>query len=441
MKRATIIGGGLAGCEAAWQLLGRGVPVLLYEMKPGACSPAHRSPLLAELVCSNSFRSESPESAVGLLKLEMTAMNSLIMEAAQAARVPAGKALAVDRDHFSAYVEGKLTGHPLCRIERRELASIPDESPLIIATGPLTSEGLSPAIGDLTGSESLYFYDAISPVIETDSIDFTTVFSASRYQEGEGDYLNCPLDRQQYEAFHHALTTGREIELKDFEDKKCFEGCLPIEVMARRGLDTLRYGPMKPVGLKDPGTGLQPWAVVQLRRENLQGSLYNMVGFQTKLAHREQERIFRMIPGLAEARFARLGTIHRNTFIDSPRLLTGGFELQSRRGLFFAGQISGVEGYLESAASGLLAGINAAFAAKGIDLPDSPPPETALGALVSHITNCASADFQPMNVNFGLFSRLEGKTRKKERGALYRRRSEEYLDRWRKSLDSQTFRS
>lgn len=440
VKPVTIIGAGLAGCEAAWQASIRGVPVRLFEMKPTRYSPAHRSPGLAELVCSNSFRSESLDSAVGILKREMTMMNSLIMEAAAACRVPAGRALAVDRKLFSAYIEDRLCSRDNCRVERVEVADIPDDIPLVIASGPLTSNKLADAIAELTGSTGLFFYDAISPVIETESIDFGRVFRASRYQEGEGDYINCPLDRDEYENLHREIMAGREIQLNDFEDRRCFEGCLPIEVLARRGIDTLRYGPMKPVGLTDPRTGKQPWAVVQLRRENLQGSLYNMVGFQTKLAYPEQKRIFRMIPGLESAEFARYGSIHRNTFIDSPRLLTEHLELRSRPGVFFAGQITGVEGYLESAASGLFAGINAALLAGGSSCPP-PPPETAIGALVAHVTNRDALPFQPMNVNFGLFPRPEKRIGKKERGAFRAYRSAEHLVRWKATVDGQVFLS
>lgn len=441
MKPVTIIGGGLAGSEAAWQLLSRGVPVRLFEMKPRVYSPAHRSPFLAELVCSNSFRSENLSTAVGLLKQEMKLMNSLIMEAALASRVPAGKALAVDRELFAHRVEKSLVENELCTIERYEVKNVPGSLPLIIATGPLTSDDLARDLLRLTGSEAMFFYDAISPVVEADSIDHDVVFRASRYEKGEGDYLNCPLNKRQYEVFHRAVLDGREIELKDFEDRKCFEGCLPIEVLARRGIDTLRYGPMKPVGLTDPRTGFQPWAVVQLRKENLQGSLYNMVGFQTKLARPEQERIFRMIPGLDKARFARFGTIHRNTFLDSPRLLDHHLELKDCKDVFFAGQITGVEGYLESAATGLLAGINTAFLVKEGELPEPPPSETALGALMNHVTNDFTADFQPTNINFGLFPPLEEKTRKKERGGHYARRALKAIEKWKKSVDPHAFRS
>lgn len=430
----TVIGAGLAGCEAAWQLLARGVPVTLAEMKPHERSPAHRSPHMAELVCSNSFRSDSPDSATGLLKEELSQMDSLVMRAARNTSVPAGKALAVDREFFSRFIEDALRDNDLLVERHEQVSNIPPERPLIIASGPLTSEELARSIAGITGAESLFFYDAISPVIESDSIDHSLTFRASRYEEGEGDYVNCPLDKETYDTLLQSIREGNEVPLRDFEDRKCFEGCLPIEVMARRGHDTLRYGPMKPVGLKDPRTGSQPWAVVQLRRENRQETLYNMVGFQTKLAWPEQKRIFRMIPGLENAEFARYGSIHRNTYINSPALLEPSLELKGTRGLFFAGQITGVEGYLESAAMGLLAGINAgALVARGFT-PPPPPAETALGSLVRHLTAETGHAFQPMNVNFGLFPRLPGRIPKKERGRHYARRSLEHLARWKESI-------
>ncbi len=427
----TIIGGGLAGCEAAWQLLRRGFFVKLMEMKPAFFSPAHRSPHLAELVCSNSFRSESPESAVGLLKHEMKLLDSLIMEAAAATRVPAGKALAVDRSLFSLYIEKRLLSQRNFRLLQGEVSHIPDDPICIIATGPLTSEALAESISGITGGEHLYFYDAISPVVETSSIDGTVAFRASRYQEGEGDYLNCPLTKEQYEQFREEILNGREILLRDFEDKKCFEGCLPVEVMARRGIDTLRFGPMKPVGLIDPKTGAQPHAVIQLRQENLEATLYNMVGFQTKLARPEQQRIFRMIPGLEKAEFARFGSIHRNTFLNAPALLSKSLQLKKRTSLFFAGQITGVEGYLESSAMGLWSGISVYRYLSG--MPSIPPPRTtAIGALVSHITESSERTFQPMNVNFGLFPPLEKRFRKKERGSRYAERACADLTAWKR---------
>ncbi|MBN2398687.1 MAG: methylenetetrahydrofolate--tRNA-(uracil(54)-C(5))-methyltransferase (FADH(2)-oxidizing) TrmFO [Deltaproteobacteria bacterium] len=428
-KPVTVVGGGLAGCEAAWQMAQRGIDVLLCEMKPSRFSPAHTSPLLAELVCSNSLRSNAPENAVGLLKEEMRMMGSLTMEAADATAVPAGKALAVDRTLFSRYIEDRIASAGI-GISREEVTRIPGDSFVIIATGPLTSDPLAEAISSLTGSAYLFFYDAISPIVEADSIDHTRIFRASRYEDqGEGDYLNCPLTREEYERFWTELRKGEDVPLRDFEDRHCFEGCLPIEVLARRGPKTLLFGPMKPVGLTDPKTGRRPYGVVQLRRENSAGTLYNLVGFQTKMTWPEQRRILRMIPGLEEASFARYGSIHRNTFINSPVLLKKTLQLRSADNIFFAGQITGVEGYVESAAMGLMAGINTCRRIAGGDM--TPPPETtALGALLHHITNADYKTFQPMNVNFGLFAPLEGRTPKKERGRRYAERSLGALKEW-----------
>ena len=428
-KPVIIIGGGLAGCEAAWQISKRGFDTLLYEMKPALFSPAHKSPLLAELVCSNSFRSNAIENAVGLLKEEMRTLGSLIMEAADATTVPAGKALAVDRTLFSNYVEGRLASTGL-RIIREEISSIPKDSIVIIATGPLTSESLSKSISSVTGNEYLYFYDAISPIVEAQSIDYKRVFRASRYDtSGEGDYLNCPMTEEEYERFWTEISGGSEVPLRDFEDRRCFEGCLPVEVLARRGPKTLLFGPMKPVGLTDPKTGKRPHAVVQLRQENSDGSLYNLVGFQTKLTWPEQKRILRMIPGLEKADFARYGSMHRNTFINSPALLRKSLQFHSDDNIFFAGQITGVEGYVESAAMGLMAGMNVCRYIDGKNM-EEPPGTTALGALLRHITNADYKTFQPMNVNFGLFAPLEGRTPKKERGRLYAGRSIDALKKW-----------
>ena len=429
MKPIVIIGGGLAGCEAAWQISKRGINVLLCEMKPSLFSPAHTSPLLAELVCSNSFRSDATGNAVGLLKEEMRMMGSLIMEAADATAVPAGKALAVDRTLFSRYIEERLVSTGI-GISREEITRIPEDSLVVIATGPLTSDPLAREISSRTGGEYLSFYDAISPIVEADSIDHTKAFRASRYEEdGEGDYLNCPLTREEYERFWTELVGGEEVPLRDFEDRHCFEGCLPIEVLARRGPKTLLFGPMKPVGLTDPKTGKRPYGVVQLRQENSARTLYNLVGFQTKLKWPEQKRILGMIPGLEKAVFARYGSIHRNTFINSPTLLRKTLQLRSNNNIFFAGQITGVEGYVESAAMGLMAGINACRKIAGEDM--TPPPETtALGALLHHITNADYKTFQPMNVNFGLFAPLEGRVPKRERGRLYAERSLKALEEW-----------
>jgi len=428
-KPIIVIGGGLAGCEAAWQLLRQGHHVTLYEMKPALFSPAHKSPHLAELVCSNSLRSNMPENAVGLLKEEMRIMNSLIMEAADTTAVPAGKALAVDRTRFSLYIEEKLCSQKGLQIIREEVREIPDDHMVIIATGPLTSDALAGNIAALTGSNYLYFYDAISPIIEGDSIDRTKVFRASRYAGGRGDYLNCPLDKDEYEKFWHALREGEEVPLKPFEELKFFSGCLPIEILAESGKATLAFGPMKPVGLIDPKTGIQPYAVVQLRQEDKDGILFNMVGFQTKLIWPEQRRIFRKIPGLENAEFARYGSIHRNTFINSPALLRRTLQLRANDGILFAGQITGVEGYVESSAIGLLAGLSAARLHSGNDM--APPPETsALGALLSYIMNADHKTFQPMNINFGLFPPISQKVAKKDRGRHYAERALDVLRKW-----------
>ena len=429
----TIIGGGLAGCEAAWQAAQRGIRVNLVEMKPVRFSPAHHSPDLGELVCSNSLRGESLENAVGLLKDELRRCGSLVMAAADATRVPAGGALAVDRAHFSRFITERIERHPLIAVQRGEVTTIPDEGIVIIASGPLTSDALAGAIGTCTGPY-LYFYDAIAPIIEASSIDMGKVFRASRYGKGDGDdYLNCPLDAAEYDALVTALLEGEKVPTRDFEKAVHFEGCMPVEEMAERGRETLRFGPLKPVGLTDPRTGVEPHAVVQLRLENREGSMYNLVGFQTKLTWPEQRRIFRMIPGLEEAEFVRLGSMHRNTFINAPALLLPSFQLKQEPRLFFAGQISGVEGYVESAASGFLAGINAArFAAGG---PAAvPPPTTALGALVGHITTASPAGFQPMNVNYGLFPALPGKVKKKERRQRLAERALTDLGPWLQTL-------
>jgi methylenetetrahydrofolate--tRNA-(uracil-5-)-methyltransferase len=425
----TVIGGGLAGCEAAWQLLIRGHRVRLCEMKPERFSPAHKSPHLAELVCSNSLRSSARENAVGLLKEEMRRLNSLVMAAAVRTAVPAGKALAVDRHAFSRLIEELLAAQPGLEMIRGEVTAIPAAGVTIIATGPLTSDTLAGGIAALTGDDYLYFYDAISPIIEGESIDRSRVFAASRYGHGEADYLNCPMDRETYERFWMAVSEAEEVPLHTFEEIKCFEGCLPIEVIARRGIETLTHGPMKPVGLIDPQTGHQPHAVVQLRREDEEGILYNIVGFQTKLTWPEQRRIFRMIPGLENTEFARYGSVHRNTFINSPILLAATLQLRSHPRLFFAGQITGVEGYVESAAMGLLAGINASRLVTGRDI-FPPPPETAIGALISHIGNTDRETFQPTNVTFGLFPPLPGRISKRHRGEHYARRALAALASW-----------
>jgi len=401
-KKLIVIGGGMAGCEAAWQAAQRGISVVLYEMRPVRPTAAHQTGNLAELVCSNSLGSLDPVSAPGLLKEEMRRLGSLIIRAAEAARVPAGAALAVDRDLFSKQITEALSAHPNITILHEEVKEIPAEAVAVVATGPLTSDALAEDFRKLTRSDHLYFFDAISPIIDAESINMEIVFRASRYNKGGDDYLNCPMDEAQYQAFYDALMAGEKVVPKEFEKPPYFEGCLPIEVIAERGRLTPVFGPMKPVGLPDPRTGKEPFAVVQLRAENQFGSCYNMVGFQTKLKWPEQKRIFRMIPGLEQAEFLRLGSLHRNTFINSPRLLSESLQVRTRPGLFMAGQIVGVEGYVESAAMGYLAGMNAARLLQGGKL-FPPPKTTAHGALIQYITQSHPAFFQPINTNFGLF--------------------------------------
>jgi methylenetetrahydrofolate--tRNA-(uracil-5-)-methyltransferase len=434
-----IVGGGLAGSEAAWQLACAGVPVVLHEMRPVRGTDAHQTEQLAELVCSNSFRSDDAlNNAVGLLHEEMRRADSLILRAADAHKVPAGGALAVDRHGFALAVQTALLEHPLVELRREEIAGLPPPTwdSVIVATGPLTSPALASAVAALTGEESLAFFDAIAPIVHHDSIDLSIAWKQSRYDKvgpgGDGaDYLNCPLDKQEYEAFVAGLLTGDKTEFKEWEKSTpYFDGCLPIEVMAARGFDTLRFGPMKPVGLRDPRTGRRPWAVVQLRQDNALGTLWNIVGFQTKLKHSEQTRLFRTIPGLAQAQFARLGGLHRNTFLNSPRLLDATLRLQAMPRLRFAGQITGCEGYVESAAVGLLAGRFAAAERLGL-APVAPPATTAMGALLGHITGGAdAATFQPMNVNFGLFPPIDGTFRGKERKQALAMRALSDLDLW-----------
>lgn len=425
----TIIGAGLAGCEAAWQAAERGVSVTLLEMKPEKFSPAHHSRLLAELVYSNSLRGESLGNAVGLLKEELRRGGSLIMAAAAATRVPAGGALAVDRELFSRVVTGRIASHPQIEVVRGEVTALPENGTVVVASGPLTSDALAAALAPHTGSY-LYFYDAIAPIVESSSLDQGRLFRASRYGKGDGDdYLNCPLNEAEYLSFVAALNGAEKVPTRDFEKAVHFEGCMPVEELAARGVETLRFGPMKPVGLADPRTGVEPHAVVQLRLENREGSMYNLVGFQTKLTWPEQRRVFRMIPGLENAEFVRLGSMHRNTFINAPALLLPTFQLRAEPRLFFAGQISGVEGYVESAASGFLAGINVARHLQGQGAA-VPPPTTALGALVHHITTTAAGGFQPMNVNYGLFPPLAGRVKKKERRALLAERAVADLTGW-----------
>lgn len=423
-----IAGGGLAGSEAAWQAAQRGVRVKLYEMKPGRHSPAHHSDNLSELVCSNSLRSDRLENAVGVLKEEMRRMDSLIMKCADETRVPAGGALAVDREGFSKKVTEYIENHPLIELIHQEitkidLSKIDTAHPFIVATGPLTSEGLSPAIAEITGKESLYFYDAAAPIVSADSIDMSKAFRAARYDRGEADYINCPMDREQYQCFYDALISAETAEMKQFEKEILFEGCMPVESMAKRGRDTLLFGPLKPVGLINPATGKEAYAVVQLRQDNAEATMYNIVGFQTHLKWPEQKRVFGMIPGLENAEFMRYGVMHRNTYIHSPQLLDATYQMKSHPGLYFAGQMTGVEGYIESASSGMTAGINAALRMLG-----QPPleftPDTATGALSSYISNASVQNFQPMNVNFGIFAPLPGKYRdKKKKYADYAERA------------------
>ncbi|MCE9647592.1 MAG: methylenetetrahydrofolate--tRNA-(uracil(54)-C(5))-methyltransferase (FADH(2)-oxidizing) TrmFO [Chloroflexi bacterium] len=430
MTDITIIGGGLAGCEAAWQVAQSGIKVRLYEMRPAHPTGAHLSGDLAELVCSNSLGSNLSDRASGVLKNELRLLNSMLLECAEATALPAGAALAVDREAFAQQVTDRIQAHKNIEVIREEMQEIP-ASPAIIASGPLTSESLSASIAKLSGDEHLFFFDAIAPIVHADSIDMATAFRASRYDKGdqdEGDYINCPFTKDEYYNFVHALQLAERIELRSFEDAirsgvkagQFFEGCLPIEIIAERGEDSLAFGPMRPVGLKDPRTGKRPYAVVQLRQDNLAASLYNLVGFQTNLKFPEQKRILRMIPGLQHAEFERFGQMHRNTFIASPKLLRPTLQHVSRDDLFFAGQITGVEGYMGNIATGLLAGINAARFLKNKS-PLTLPNETMLGALCHYITHADLKDFQPMKANFGILPQLalEKKTGKRERGQLY----------------------
>lgn len=414
MEKVVVIGAGLAGSEAAWQLAKQGVQVTLYEMRPKKKSPAHHTDYFGELVCSNSLRGAGLENAVGLLKEEMRRLGSLIMEAADACRVPAGGALAVDREGFGKYITDKVKSHPnITVVENTEITSLGSDEITIVASGPLTSGKLAEEIASLTGGDYCYFYDAAAPIVTGESLDWNKVYRASRYGKGDADYVNCPFNEEEYKAFWEALTTAEEAPTKDFEKQIFFEGCMPIEVMAKRGIDTMRYGPMKPVGLDHPVTGAKAYAVVQLRQDNNAATLYNIVGFQTHLKWPEQQRVFRMIPGLENAEFVRLGVMHRNTYIHSPKVLDATLQLKDRPRLFFAGQITGVEGYVESAASGLVAGINAARLVRGQE-PLVFPEDTAHGALCHYITHAEGKNFQPMNVNFGLLPPLGQKIRDKK---------------------------
>ncbi|APO45179.1 FADH(2)-oxidizing methylenetetrahydrofolate--tRNA-(uracil(54)-C(5))-methyltransferase TrmFO [Paenibacillus sp. FSL K6-1122] len=412
-QQVTVIGAGLAGTEAAWQIASRGVRVKLYEMRPVVKTPAHHTDKFAELVCSNSLRANGLTNAVGVLKEEMRMLNSLVLSAADKHAVPAGGALAVDRDGFSGEITSTLHQHPLIEVVNEELTSLPEDGIVVVATGPLTSPALSEQIKALMGEEYFYFYDAAAPIIEKDSIDMNKVYLASRYDKGEAAYLNCPMTEEEFDVFYEALITAEVAQLKEFEKEIYFEGCMPIEVMMKRGKQTALFGPMKPVGLVNPHTGELPHAVVQLRQDNAAGTLYNLVGFQTHLKWGEQKRVFSLIPGLENAEFVRYGVMHRNTFINSPKLLLPTYQFKERPNLFFAGQMTGVEGYVESAASGLIAGMNAAKAALGQELVVLPV-ETTLGSMAQYITTADFKHFQPMNANFGLLPKLETKIRNKK---------------------------
>jgi len=427
MKQVTVIGAGLAGCECAWQLAKRGIGVRLVEMKPKKMTPAHVSPNFAELVCSNSLRSNELTTAVGLLKEELRRLGSLIISCADETRVEAGGALAVDREAFSGLVTRRILSHPLIEVVHEEVTEIP-AGEVVIATGPLTSDALADRIAELTGnSEYLHFFDAAAPIVSFQSINMEKAFFGSRYDKGTPAYINCPMTKEEYLAFWRELCSARTAEVHGFEDSCVFEGCMPIEVMARRGEDTLRFGPLKPVGLRDPRTGKESYAVVQLRRDNAEGTMYNIVGFQTHLAFPEQKRVFSMIPALENAEFLRYGVMHRNTYLDSPRLLDRYYRLKSEPRISFAGQITGVEGYVESCASGMLVGIELANRLSGLP-PVNFPPETAIGALALYVSNGTVADFQPMNVNFGIIAPLDRKVKgKRNKNAEISRRSLEII--------------
>ncbi len=453
----TIIGGGLAGCEAAWQAASLDVPVTLHEMRPVRPTAVHKTDGLAELVCSNSFRGDKLDNAVGLLKEEMRRLGSLVLRAADLSRVPAGAALAVDRVRFSEIITGEVAAHPRIRVVREEISAVPHavDGPVIVATGPLTSDALSRDVARLVGGDHLYFYDAISPIVLAESIDMSKVFRASRWSrnlrtpgdacgadDGEGDYLNCPMTADEYARFHEAVMAAEKAPLHEFDDAKFFEGCLPIEVMASRGIDTLRFGPMKPVGLTDPRTGREPYAVVQLRQDNLAGDHFSLVGFQTQMKWGEQGRVLRLIPGLEQAEFVRFGMIHRNTYINGPTVLRDTWQVKAQDDLFFAGQISGVEGYVESAASGLMAGRNAAARVLGLPIR-VPPRTTALGALAHYVSHAHPQHYQPTNITFGIIAPIDDRalpriraadgrkmTRKESRKLHLSGRALEDLERW-----------
>ena len=427
MKTVTVLGAGLAGSECAWQLAKRGINVKLIEMKPVKMTPAHTSPNFAELVCSNSLRSEELTKAVGLLKAEMRAMGSLIMESADANKVAAGGALAVDREGFSKYITDKLKSLPNVEVVSAEATEIP-EGEVVIATGPLSSDAIAEKIAALCPDSDLHFYDAVAPIVTLESVDMDSAFFASRYDKGTADYVNCPMDKDEYLAFVEELTHAKEAEVHGFDDGGVFEGCMPVEVMARRGVDTLRYGPLKPVGLIDPRTGRENYAVVQLRRDNADGTIYNIVGFQTHLTWGEQKRVFSMIPALKNAEFVRYGVMHRNTYLNSPKLLDRYYRLRTDGRISFAGQMTGVEGYVESAASGMLVGIETAARVLGME-PVDFPQETAIGALSLYVSGGSVGDFQPMNVNFGIISPLGYRVKgKRNKNAEISKRSLEIIE-------------
>ncbi|KMY45012.1 tRNA (uracil-5-)-methyltransferase [Bacillus sp. FJAT-27916] len=433
-KSVTVVGAGLAGSEAAWQIAQRGIQVDLYEMRPVKQTPAHHTDKFAELVCSNSLRANTLTNAVGVLKEEMRHLNSLIIDSADHCSVPAGGALAVDRHEFAGRVTDTLKNHPNITVHHEELTEIPTDGITIIATGPLTSEALSKEISKLTGEDYFYFYDAAAPIIEKDSIDMNKVYLKSRYDKGEAAYLNCPMTEEEFNTFYEALISAETVPLKEFEKEIFFEGCMPIEVMANRGKKTMLFGPMKPVGLEDPKTGKRPYAVVQLRQDDAAGTLYNIVGFQTHLKWGPQKEVIRLIPGLENAEIVRYGVMHRNTFINSPKVLKSTYQLRERENLFFAGQMTGVEGYVESAASGLIAGINAARLAEGLE-PAVFPVETAMGSMANYITTTNAKNFQPMNANFGLFPDLGRRIKsKQERAEAHAGRALETIQNFSNSL-------
>ena len=430
--QVIVVGGGLAGSEAAWQAAEQGVRVLLYEMRPQRMTPAHRTGYLAELVCSNSLGSNLPDRALGLLKAELRLLRSVVVECADRTAVPAGSALAVDREAFAREVTERVSQHPNVTVVREEVTDIPAEGPVVLATGPLTSEPLAEAIARLVGQEHLYFYDAMAPIVLGESVDMTVAFRGARYGRGGEDYINCPMTKEEYERFVDALLAAEQAPLHPFEreDPRFFEACLPVEEIARRGREALAFGPLRPVGLVDPRTGKRPYAVVQLRQDNLAGTLYNMVGFQTNLRWSEQDRVFRLIPGLERAEFVRYGQMHRNLFINAPTALRRTLQSRVRPDLFFAGQITGTEGYVGSVASGLVAGLNAARLVRGEE-PLAFPEETMVGALLRYVAEASPEEFQPMKANFGLLPPLEGRVRgKKGRGEAYARRALERLEAW-----------